>query len=139
MPPVSPTVACALREFAADEQWSLRVSGNCMAPLVTSGSVVSVVRRQWYWPGDPVVVHAPDGLLLVHRLLGYYRGEIGWRCLTQGDNAPSPDAALPWSSVIGRVGGGDCHAFITRVPLRHRLLACGRFLRHALRAAIRRS
>ena len=139
MPPVSPVVAYALREFAADEQVPLRVSGACMAPLVKSGSVVTFVRRRWYWPGDPVVVHSPDGLLLVHRLLGTYRGRSGWRCVTQGDNAPSPDTALPWSSVVGRVGGGDCHALITRVPLRHRLVACGRFLRHALRAVIRRS
>ena len=118
---------------------SLRVNGDCMAPLVTSGAVVSVVRRRFYWPGDPVVVHATDGRLLAHRLLGFYRRRGGWRCVTQGDNAPYPDSALPWSSVVGRVEGGDCGALVTRVPLRHRLLACGRFLRHALRAARRRS
>ncbi len=138
MPVVSVTFARALRELAAETPLSLRISGDCMAPLLASGAVVRIARRRFYCPGDPVVVHALDGRLLVHRLLGSYSRGRGWRWLTQADNAPWPDTPLPLASVIGKVVGGDCHAHVIHVPFRHRLWACGRFLRHALRAARRR-
>jgi hypothetical protein len=110
-----------------------------MAPLVASGAVVSIVRPRRYWPGDAVVVHTADGRLLVHRLLGFYRGRNGWRCLTQGDGSPAPDGSLPSTSLVGRVEGGECHVDLGRVPVRHRLRASARFVKHALRAATRRA
>ena len=92
--PVSSTVVRALRELAVETPLSLQVSGECMAPLLESGAMIQIVRRRFYWPGDPLVVHAPDGRLLVHRLLGGYPKGRGWRWLTQADNAlrPSPAA-----------------------------------------------
>ena len=134
---VSTRIANALRELAAEMPVSLRVSGECMAPLLESGALIQVARQPFYWPGDLMVVHAPDGRLLVHRLLGCYSKGWGWRCLTQADNATQPDFALPLTHVIGRVVGGDGHAYAIRIPFRHRLWACGRFFRHALRAARR--
>ena len=107
--PVSVTVARALRQLAAEMPVNVRVSSDCMTPLLESGAMIQVVRQPFYWPGDLVVVHAPDGRLLVHRLLGCYARRREWCWLTQADNAFRPDPALPWSCVIGRVVGGDCH------------------------------
>ncbi len=92
---VSATVVQALRELAAETPLTLRVSGECMTPLLESGATIQVIRQPFYWPGDPVVVHAPDGRLLVHRLLGGYSKGRGWRWLTQADHASRPDAAVP--------------------------------------------
>lgn len=125
--PVSTTVVRALRNLAEDAPLELRVSGECMAPLLESGAMVQVVRRPFYWPGDPLVVHAPDGRLLVHRLLGFYPRARRLRWLTQADNARWPDAAVPAERIIGRVCGGQCAPALVRVPLSHRLIAILRF------------
>lgn len=85
MPAVSVTVVRVLRELAAESPVSVRVSGECMVPLLANGAMIRVVRRRFYWPGDPLVVHAVDGRLLVHRLLGGYAKGRGWRWLTQAD------------------------------------------------------
>ena len=136
--PVSVRTACVLREWAADAPLNLRVRGECMAPLLESGASVRVASRRLYWPGDLVVVLAPEGRLLVHRLLGGYleKGNVRW--LTQADAASRPDPGLPKTHIVGRVVGGDCHVHAVQVPVRHRVWACGRFLRHALRVARRR-
>ena len=131
---VSTRIVRGLRELAVESPVSLRVSGECMVPLLASGAMIQVIRQPFYWPGDVVVVHAADGRLLAHRLLGCYSKGQGWRCLTQADNAMQPDFALPLTHIVGRVVGGDGHAYAIRIPFRHRLWACGRFLRHALRA-----
>jgi hypothetical protein len=127
MSTVSATVARALRELAAETPLSLRVSGDCMAPLLKSGAMIQVVSRRFYWPGDPVVVHTPGGCLLVHRLLGCYSKGRGWHWLTQADNALRPDAAVPGERIIGRVCGGQCAPALIRAPLAHRLKALFRF------------
>jgi hypothetical protein len=128
------------REFvySATAPVDLRVRGHCMSPLLASGAVVRVAARRFYWPGDLVVVLAPDGRLLAHRLLGWYwkQGSRWW--LTQADSAPGPDPAIPLTHFVGKVVGGDSHPHAFHVPLRHRLWACGRFLQHALRAVRRR-
>jgi hypothetical protein len=134
-PAVSAKVARTLRELAAETPLSVRVSGDCMAPLLESGAMIQVVRRWFYWPGDPLVVHAPDGRLLVHRLLGCYSRGRGWRWLTQADNALRPDAAVPVERIIGRVCGGDCSERLIRVPLAHRWKAARRFIRFGLTRA----
>jgi len=126
-PAVSATVARALRELAAETPLSLRVSGDCMAPLLESGAMIQVVRRWFYWPGDPVVIHALDCHLLVHRLLGGYSKGRGWRWLTQADNALRPDTAVPADRILGKVCGGQCAPALIRAPLAHRLKALFRF------------
>jgi len=135
--PVSDRTALVLRAFATDAPLQVRVRGDCMAPLLESGATVSVASRRFYWPGDLVVVHALDGRLLVHRLLGCYarKGRLRW--LTQADAAPRPDPALAATQIVGKVVGGEGHPHANQVPLRHRLWACGRFLRHAMRATQR--
>ena len=133
--PVSTKVARMLRELAAETPVSVRVSGECMAPLLESGAMIQVIRQRVYWPGDPVVIHALDGRLLVHRLLGGYSKGRGWRWLTQADNALRPDAAVPGERLIGRVCGGDCSERLIRVPLSDRWRAARQFIRFGLRRA----
>ncbi len=116
-----------LCELAVETPVSVRVSGECMAPLLASGALVCVARRRFYWPGDLVVIHALDGRLLVHRLLGGYSRGRGWRWLTQADNALRPDAAVPADRIIGKVCGGQCAPALIRVPSTHRLKALFRF------------
>ena len=125
--PVSAKVARTLRDLAKDAPLELRISGDCMAPLLESGAMVRVIRQPFYWPGDPLVVHAPDGRLLAHRLLGFYPRTRRLRWLTQADNARWPDAAVPAERIIGRVCGGQCAPALVRVPLGHRLKAILRF------------
>jgi hypothetical protein len=127
MPVISAPIARTLRELAAETPVSLWVSGDCMAPQLESGAMIQVARRRFYWPGDPLVVHAADGRLLVHRLLGGYSKGRGWRWLTQADNALRPDAAVPADRIIGKVCGGQCAAAMVRVPFAHRLRAILRF------------
>ncbi|MDG4554903.1 MAG: S24/S26 family peptidase [Candidatus Competibacter sp.] len=129
---VSTRIVRGLRELAVESPVSLRVSGECMVPLLANGAMIQVVRQRFYWPGDLMVVHAPDGRLLVHRLLGCYSKGRGWRWLTQADNARWPDAALPTERIIGKVCGGDCSEWLVRVPLAHRVKAVLRFFRFVL-------
>lgn len=131
-PAVSATVARMLRELAAETRVSVRVGGECMAPLLANGAMIQVIRQRVYWPGDPLVVHAADGRLLVHRLLGCYSRGRGWRWLTQADNARWPDAAVPGERIIGKVCGGDCAARLIRVPLADRWRAAWQLIRFGL-------
>ncbi len=124
---VSAVVAQALRELAAESPVRLRISGNCMAPLLESGAMIEVIRQNFYWPGDPVVVYAVDGRLLGHRLLGFYPWSRRLKWLTQADNARWPDAAVPMDRIIGRICGGQCAPALVRVPLVHRVKAMLRF------------
>lgn len=127
---------CAL--LCAGHPWHLRVQGSCMAPLLRSGASIRCAARRCYWPGDLVVAAAPDGRLLVHRLLGCLPGPEGLRWLTQADAATRPDGALPRDRILGRVVGGAVDPAALSIPWWHRLWAFGRLLRHALRAGARR-
>ena len=125
--PVSKQVVRALRELAAEAPVNLRVNGDCMTPLLESGVMIQVIRQRFYWPGDPLVIHAADGRLLGHRLLGFYPWARRLRWLTQADNARWPDAAVPAERIIGKICGGQCAPTLVRVPLAHRAKAILRF------------
>lgn len=129
---VSTRIVRGLRELATESPVSLRVSGECMMPLLANGAMIQVVRQRFYWPGDPLVVHAVGGHLLVHRLLGGYSKGRGWRWLTQADNAFRPDAAVPTERIIGKICGGDCSERLIRVPLADRWRAVRQFIRFGL-------
>lgn len=95
----------ALRGFAREGTVSVRVRGDCMAPVLADGSLVEVAAARLYWPGDVVVWSAPDGGLVAHRLLGYrlHRGSLA--LVTRGDSAAVHDSPVPLSRVLGRVSG----------------------------------
>lgn len=122
----------ALRELAAVQPVSVRVNGVCMTPLVSEGARVDVAApARFYWPGDVVVVFLGARGYALHRVIGCYRRGGQWKFVTQGDRTHRPDTAVTAPLILGRVCGGECSKDAIRVPLRHRLRACGRFLRHA--------
>ncbi len=129
---VSTRIVRGLCALAVESPVSIRVSGECMMPLLANGAMIQVVRQRFYWPGDPLVVHAVGGHLLVHRLLGGYSKGRGWRWLTQADNAFRPDAAVPTERIIGKICGGDCSERLIRVPLADRWRAARQFIRFGL-------
>lgn len=74
-----------------------------MYPTLGAGSVVEVVRKKIYFPGDIVVGQRLDGLLFSHRLLVIYRKGGVWKALTKADRQSVYDAAVPIDSILGRV------------------------------------
>jgi hypothetical protein len=124
-------VSFAVRDMATERPLALRVCGDCMEPLLASGTFIYVARNRFYWPGDVLVVIAADGGLIAHRLIGYYFRARRLRWLTQADAAIRPDASIVSDQVIGRVCGGDCSPVVVRIPLRHRGRAVLNFVRFA--------
>lgn len=100
-----------------------------MLPLVRDNAYVEVKAQRWYWPGDIVAIRCSDNRLRLHRVLGYrFRG---WRTeiVTQGDSSEKNDVPVPCHGVVGKVVGGDCSQLAVDPPLRHRMMALGRYTR----------
>ena len=84
------------------EEWDgvrLRVRGNCMAPQLREGEVVTLqaarrLRPRW---GDIVLVRTPAGLRL-HRIVWRSARGQAWR--TKGDQAPFWDAAVGSDQIL---------------------------------------
>lgn len=123
----------SLREMGADEPITVTINGDCMQPLLRPGAQIEVRSARRYLLGDIVVLLAPDGRYLVHRVLGVYRRKGRRKLLTQADAATRPDRADSPDRVIGRVCGGECDPRVVEIPLVHRLRAIACFSRHALR------
>lgn len=96
------------------------VRGSCMAPLATDGSQVAVTPRRRYRPGDVVVYRAAGGELRMHRVI---LALPGGRLVTRADAAPSADASVPRSRVLGRVVGGEVAPALVEPLRRHRWVA----------------
>src|SRR5215470_2564824 len=118
----------ALRELARERPVEVTVRGGCMAPLLADGERVEVAPARCYWPGDVVVFQAPDGRLLVHRLLGFRRAAGALACVTRGDGAPLHDAPVPLARLLGRVVAPER----ARATAADRWRAVGGFLRLAV-------
>ena len=85
-----------------------------MGPALGTGSVVEVVRKKIYFPGDIVVGHRRDGLLVSHRLLVMYRKGGVWKALTKADNHSTSDASISIDNILG------CVKTNTGIPIRVR-------------------
>jgi hypothetical protein len=116
----------------------LRLTGQCMAPLLEDGARLEVSARDRYWPGDVIVLRARDGRLMAHRVLGYLPRAGGLHVVTHGDSMAGPDHPVPLADVVGRVTGGECAGRVRRVPWLDRARAVRRFLAVGLRRMIRR-
>jgi|HubBroStandDraft_3_1064219.scaffolds.fasta_scaffold03474_2 hypothetical protein len=126
----SSSVAAVLRELARERPIALRVRGSCMAPALPDGSEVEVAGAAIYWPGDVVAIAAPDGRLLLHRLLGYRLRGGRLACVTRGDGCAAPDPPVPPGRLVGRT--------LERPAPAERLRAVGAFLRLAGCRLVRR-
>ena len=112
----------SLRELAAEAPISVRVSGDCMAPLLRDGVRIEIRARRLYLPGDLIAFAGARDTLFVHRFLGYAWARR-WVLLTQADSAPHRDAPLDPLRVLGRICGGDVSNRAIAVPLADRLRA----------------
>ena len=121
-----------LAQLARREPLTVKIHGECMAPLIPDGARVSVRSEPRYWPGDVVVAGAHNGDYLAHRVLGFGWHNSEWTYISCADNARRADAAFPGSAILGRVCGGDCDSRIVDVPLSARGVAICRFLPVAL-------
>ena len=124
---VNPAAFRFLRELASEERVTLRLRGDCMAPGLVDGEVVTVRRRRVYLPGDVIVFRTPAGDLAAHRVLGYR----GRGVLTRGDHCAIHDSPVAREAIVGAVEG-------LRVKLRDRARALARFSTIAGAALARR-
>jgi hypothetical protein len=113
-----------LKVMGAGRPLPVRVQGDCMAPGIAAGEVVSIEPARAYWPGDVVAFADPAGRLVLHRVIGYRPRRSGLELLTRADAAARADLPLPLARVLGRKRG--------RVPLRTRLRALAAFAALAL-------
>ncbi len=125
----------ALKGMAEQAPVRVRVCGQSMAPLLPAGAEVEISPRRFYWPGEIVAFRAPDGRLLIHRLLGYRPHGWGLRLVTQGDAAPTPDPPVALSAVIGRVTPGP--GTFGTVRMTQGIIAVIRFARLVLARLLR--
>lgn len=132
MPFFTESTACALRELARKAPLTIQINGDCMWPLLESGAYVQVISHRFYRPGDVVVVHASDGRLFAHRLIGCYPRAWKLKWLSQADTASQPDTAVFTRQIIGKIHSGQCSAHIICIPLRHRAKAVLHFLHFIL-------
>lgn len=121
-----------LRDIIQTETIHLTVQGICMEPYLADGSQVHVRAQSIYWPGDIVVLQAPNNQYLVHRMIGMYLRAGQLRFLTQADSASIPDRAVAHAEILGKVIGRDCHPHAVKIPLYHRIKALSRFVCFAL-------
>jgi hypothetical protein len=126
------TARSVLRELARERPVTLRVRGSCMAPLVADGSRVEIAPAGFYWPGDVVAIAAPDGRLLLHRLLGYRLRGGRLACVTRGDACDSADPAVGPHQLLGRTLPRPAPAERLRAVAAFVRLAGRRLARHRL-------
>jgi len=123
----SKTINSALQLLAQDGELSIRISGNCMQPLIKDGALVSVKQQAFYWPGDILVKRGFDGQLVAHRLIGIFPRKGRWYFVSRADSAAKADVPVPGTQIIGRVLGGECVETVVLVPIRYRIKAVGQF------------
>ncbi len=125
---MSPAIWPTIEEMVGSETFSLRVSGQCMEPLLRDQARVTIQRANAYFPGDVLIVQRPSGPPVVHRLIGLFHAKGSLRYLTQADNSPTPDGSVTREGILGRVCGGECSPLVLNVPILHRARAVRRFL-----------
>src|SRR6188472_2178493 len=100
--------ARALHDLAREAPVTLRVRGTCMVPALASGEVVEVRAARFYWPGDIVAFATAEGVLTVHRVIGWgpaswNRPWSSWGLWTQADGGTLPDAPVHRQRLIGKL------------------------------------
>lgn len=102
---VEPTAAAELmREcLRAFGEVRFRVTGECMAPDLPAGRIVTVSARQSPRLGDVVLVQQREGMRLHRLVVGppLWWKRTGWR--TKGDRLPTLDPPLTAADVLGTV------------------------------------
>jgi phage repressor protein C with HTH and peptisase S24 domain len=115
-----------LKLFAKKDTLKIKVSGDCMEPQLSDGSIVTVRASRWCFPGDVIAFLTSNQQLLLHRVIGYRPTISGFKILTQADSAFHPDAPVSFAKMIGRT-------IDVPVPFSLRLFAVRRFSHHVWR------
>ena len=117
------------------------VEGTSMSPTLRAGDIVRVVRPAAVKRNDIVVVLAPNGTAVTHRLVRVSAGSVTCR----GDNRVANDAPVRWAEVAGRVaevfapGRTDSRsASLALIRLRRSLRLSAMFVRRARQAVLAR-
>lgn len=126
-----------LKYFSRKSPVTLKVSGDCMRPLLDDGAAIAVLAGDYYWPGDIVIYARADGVLVSHRALGYVPGKSGWSLLCQADNCEIHDAPVLISRVIGKAVTVNAQSF--RIPLAKRIAMVFVYLGAMMSLLVRRS
>lgn len=124
---ISKTIDTALQSMARDGELSIRISGNCMQPLIKDGALICVRKQSFYWPGDILVKRGFDGQLMAHRLIGFFPRKGRLYFVSRADSAANADVPVTGSQIIGRVSGGECAESVVLVPVLYRIKAVGQF------------
>jgi hypothetical protein len=114
-----------LRELAREAESTVVVRGDCMEPLLPSGSAVRVRAKRVYLPGDVLVFRTGSGELAAHRVLGWRPAGL----VTKGDHCSIHDAPVAREAIVGAVR--------VDVPLRERFRAIAALARIALQRLTR--
>ncbi len=96
-----------LQKMAAREGVFLRVTGNCMSPILNDQDRVLVRWQPDYRTGDILVVRLGNGHLVCHRLVGKYFRNRQRHFLTKPDNGRCPDAAVVSRMILGKIFNQD--------------------------------
>jgi signal peptidase I len=110
-----------LRDLAREAESTVVVRGDCMEPLLSSGSEMRVRAKRVYLPGDVIVFRTRAGELAAHRVLGWRPAGL----VTKGDHCSIHDAPVAGEAIVGAVR--------VDVPLRERFRAVAALARVVLR------
>ena len=100
-----------LRDLARETESTVVVRGDCMEPLLPSGTEMRVRAKRVYLPGDVIVFRTRAGELAAHRVLGWRPAGL----VTKGDHCVIHDAPVAGEDIVG--------AIAMRVSWRERLRA----------------
>ncbi len=109
---ITEPVYSALKGVNDRQSLTLKIQGQCMEPVLDSGSTIIAAQKRFYLPGDIIVFRRQDGELVVHRLLLVYWKNGVCKTLAKADGSPRSDAAVASKDVLGRVdvaGGVPVH------------------------------
>ncbi len=117
------------------------VEGTSMSPTLRAGDIVRVVRPAAVKRNDIIVVLAPNGTSVIHRLVRVSAGSVTCR----GDNRVANDAPVRWAEVVGRVADvmatdqtGSHPVGLVLIRLRRGVRLSAMFVRRARQAVLAR-
>jgi hypothetical protein len=100
---ITAPVFSVLKGVNDHQSLTLKIQGQCMEPVLDSGSEAVVSHKRFYLPGDIIVFRRQDGELVVHRLLLVYWKNGVCKVLAKADRSHRSDAAVACSEILGRI------------------------------------
>jgi hypothetical protein len=92
-----------LDSLLSESSFSTRIRGDCMMPVISNDSLITVEPHTSLTFGDIMVWRDLSGQMVCHRYLGRFPTRSGVANVSWADNANSPDALVPSSRILGKV------------------------------------